>query len=237
MRVMNQVLRPFIGRFVVYFDDILIYSPTRKEHLSHLRQVLSLLLHEKLYVNLKKCSFVQSSIIFLGFVVFKDGVSANPEKVKAIREWPESSNIHEVRSFHGLATFYRRFIRGFSTIMAPITDSMKKWEFVWSKSAVKAFAKIKEKLIHAPVLVLPYFGKLFEVTCDAFGLGIGGVLSQDGHPIAFFSEKFNEAKKKYTTYDREFYVVVQAVRYWRHYLLPKEFVLYSDHQALQYINS
>ena len=238
MRVMNQVLRPVIGRFVVvYFDDILIYSPTREEHLSHLHQVLTLLLNEKLYVNLKKCSFVQHSVIFLGFVVSKDGVSADPEKVKAIREWPEPSTIHEVRSFHGLATFYRRFIRGFSTIMAPITDSMKKGEFVWSKSAMKAFAEIKERLIHAPVLVLPDFGKVFEVTCDASGVGIGGVLSQGGHPIAFFSEKLNEAKKKYTTYDREFYVVVQALRYWRHYLLPKEFVLYSDHQALQYINS
>ena len=237
-RVMNQVLRPVIGKFVVvYFDDILIYSLTREEHLSHLDQVLTLLLNEKLYVNLKKCSFVQHSVIFLGFVVSKDGVSADPEKVKAIREWPEPSTIHEVRSFHGLATFYRRFIRGFSTIMAPITDSMKKGEFVWSKSVVKAFAEIKERLIHAPVLVLPDFGKVFEVTCDASGVGIGGVLSQGGHPIAFFSEKLNEAKKKYTTYDREFYAVVQALRYWRHYLLPKEFVLYSDHQALQYINS
>uniref|UniRef100_A0A2N9IG07 RNA-directed DNA polymerase n=1 Tax=Fagus sylvatica TaxID=28930 RepID=A0A2N9IG07_FAGSY len=124
-----------------------------------------------------------------GYHQIRIRVSADPQKIKAIVDWPEPKNIHEVRSFHGLATFYRRFIRGFSTIMAPITDC------------------------------------------------IGGVLSQERHPIAYFSEKLNDAKLRYSTYDKEFYAVVQALRHWSHYLLPKEFVIYSDHDALRHLNS
>ena len=118
-----------------------------------------------------------------------------------------------------------------------MTDCIRKGDFVWTMAASRAFHKLKEKMIEAPILRLPDFSKPFEVTCDAFGVGIGGVLSQEGHPIAFFSEKLNDAKLKYSTYDKEFYVVVQALRYWRHYLLPQEFVLYSDHEALRFLNS
>lgn len=130
MRVMTQVLRPFIGKFLaVYFDDILICSETKEQHLNHLWQVCTSLRREQLYANLKKCTFLTDKLIFLGFVVSAKGMSANPEKVMAIVEWKEPANIHEVRSFHGLAKFYRWFIKGFSTIMAPITDCMKKGEF------------------------------------------------------------------------------------------------------------
>lgn len=222
---------------VVYFDDILIYSTSPEEHLKHLRQVCTALRTEKLFANLKKCSFMSNEVIFLGFVVSSKGVQADPEKVKAIVEWPEPKNIHEVRSFHGLATFYRRFIVRFSSIMAPITDCLKKGEFRWTNAAAKAFQELKIRMINAPVMRLPDFTKPFEVSCDASGVGIGGVLSQERHPIAYFSEKLNEAKQKYSTYDKEFFAVVQSLRYWRHYLLPHEFVLFSDHEALRYLNS
>ena len=238
MRVMTQVLRPFMGKFlVVYFDDILIYSKSKEQHLDHLAQVCATLQREKLYANLKKCSFFTDSVVFLGFVVSSKGVSADPSKIQAIVDWPEPKSIHDVRSFHGLATFYRRFIRGFSTIVSPITDCLKKGEFQWTNAATKAFGEIKKKMTEAPVMRLPDFTKVFEVECDASGIGIGGVLSQERHPVAYFSEKLNDAKQRYSTYDKEFYAVVQALRFWRHYLLPHEFVLYSDHEALRYLNS
>ena len=180
---------------------------------------------------------MSTRIIFLGFVVTPEGVTADPEKVKSIVEWPIPRNVHDVRSFHGLATFYRRFIRGFSMIVAPITDCIRKGEFDWTRAAHKAFLEIKDRMTKAPVLRLPDFTKVFEVACGESGVGIGGVLSQENHPIAYFSEKLNDAKLKYSTYDKELYAVVQALRYWRHYLLPQEFVLYSDHEALRFLNS
>ena len=238
MRVMTQVLKPFMGKFlVVYFDDILIYSKSREQHLDRLTQVCATLRKESLYGNLKKCSFFTDRVIFLGFIVSSEGVSADPQKVQAIVEWPEPRNIDEIRSFHGLASFYRRFIKGFSTIMSPITDCMKQGEFVWTKAAAKAFNEVKQRMIEAPVMRLPNFTKPFEVKCDASGIGIGGVLSQERHPIAYFSEKLNDAKQKYSTYDKEFYAIIQALWHWRHYLLSQEFVIYSDHEALRYLHS
>ena len=123
MRVMTRVLKPFMGKFlVVYFDDIFIHSKSRKQHFDHLTQVYTTLSKESLYGNLKKCSFFTDRVVFLSFIVSSEGVSTNPQKVQAIVEWPEPKNIHEIRSFHGLASFYCQFIKGFSTIMSPITD-------------------------------------------------------------------------------------------------------------------
>lgn len=136
MRLMNQVLESFIRKFVVvYFDDILIYSQNETEHMDHLLQILTILWDNKLYVNLKKCSFLVVRLIFLGFVISVDGIHVDDEKVRAICEWPEPKTISEVRSFHGFATFYRQFIRNICSIVAPITDCLKKEKFQWTPEA------------------------------------------------------------------------------------------------------
>jgi len=179
---------------VVYFDDILIYSQTKSDHVAYLREVLKILQQNKLYVNLKKCSFMTSSLLFLGFKVSADGIKVDEEKIRAIREWPTPQTVSEVRSFHGLATFYRRFVRDFSRIVAPITECMKKGKFHWGEEAKQSFTLIKKKLSSAPILALPDFDKLFQVECDASIIGIGAVLSQDSRPIAFYSEKLSEAR-------------------------------------------
>ena len=131
MRVMTQVLRPYMGKFlVVYFDDILVFSQDKESHGEHLRLVCSILCKEQLYANPKKCTFFTESITFLGFIVSSQGVSADPEKIKDILEWPEPRTLREVHSFHKLATFYYRFIQGFNTIVTPMTDCIRKGDFV-----------------------------------------------------------------------------------------------------------
>jgi hypothetical protein len=192
---------------------------------------------EKLLINLKKSSFMKMKLIYLGFVISVNELKMDPEKVRAIKDWPSPKSIFEVRSFHGLASFYRKFIRNFSGICAPMMDTVKKRHksFHWTEEAEKSFKLLKIKITEQPVLVLPDFSKTFQVKCDTSGFAIGAVLSQDNRPIAYFSEKLNETKMKYSTYDKEFYAVIQALKKWRHYLVPKEFVLYSDNHALQFI--
>ena len=187
MRLMNTMLHPYIGNFVVvYFDHILIFSKGREDHLQHLRIILGVLRKEKLYANLKKCRFMQESLVFLGFFISVDGVKMDPEKVQAILEWPSPCSITEVRSFHGLATFYRKFIHNFSSIVAPMTNCTKGREFSWAKEAKESFQYLKKKVSEAPILALPDFDKVFTVDCDASHVGIGVVLSQEGKPISFF---------------------------------------------------
>ncbi|KAK8918413.1 hypothetical protein KSP39_PZI022006 [Platanthera zijinensis] len=237
-RLMTQIFKPFMGKFVVvYFDDILVFNISPGDHENHLRTILTTLRKENLFINFKKCAFGVPSVEFLGYIVSSDGIHVDPKKVQAIKEWPEPKNIRDVRSFHGLATFYRRFIQNFSSIMAPITECMKKGEFTWTKSATSAFQMIKERMSEAPLLRLPDFSKVFELSCDASGIGIGGVLSQEGHPLGYFSEKLAGPKLNYSNYDREFYAVIRCLQHWRHYLISKEFVILSDHEALKFVNS
>jgi hypothetical protein len=174
----------------------------------------------------------------LGFVISSNELKMDPEKVKEIKEWPSPKSMFEVRSFHGLSSFYRKFIRDFSGIFAPMMDTVKKKHksFKWIEEAKRSFNILKEKITEQPILVLPNFEKTFQVRCDVSGVAIGAVLSQDNRPVSYFSERVNETKRKYSTYDKEFYAIIQALNKWRHYLVPQEFVLYSDNQALQFIS-
>jgi len=208
---MNEVLRPFLNDFiVVYLDDILVYSKSNEDHVIHLRKLFEKLREVKLYGKLEKCIFMNPTVAFLGYIVTREGVHVDPEKVKAVQTWSTPTNVHEVRIFHGLASFYRRFIKNFSTIMAPITELTKKGGFEWGVNAQRAFEKVKDMLCNAPVLVLPDFDKVFEVECDASGIGIGAVLIQEKKPVCYFSEKLSGAKLNYSTYDREFYAIVRV---------------------------
>jgi hypothetical protein len=238
MRLMNEVLKDFIEIFlIVYLYDILIFSKTEEEHLRHLTLVMRRLQQEKLLINLKKSSFMKIELIYLGFVISSNELKMDPKNVRGIREWLLPRNIFEVISFHGLASFHRNFIRNFSGIFVPMMDTVKKRHefFHWTKEEKKSFKLLKEKITGQPILVLPYLGKTFQVRCDASGFVIGVVLSQDNRPVSYFSEKLNDAKKNYSTYDKDFCAIIQALKKWRHYLVPKEFVLYSDNQALKFV--
>ncbi|WZZ15735.1 hypothetical protein YC2023_108824 [Brassica napus] len=201
-----------------------------------MNEVLKALRQEGLFANLKKCVFCTDQLIFLGFVVSSQGLKVDEEKIKAIQDWPTPTTIGQVRSFHGLASFYRRFVKDFSTIAAPMTSVIKKnVSFVWGPAQEESFNKLKYSLTHAPVLTLPDFNKTFEIECDASGTGIGAVLTQGGRPVAFFSEKLSGAALNYPTYDKELYALVRSLETWQHYLLSKEFVIHTDHETLKHL--
>jgi hypothetical protein len=204
MRLMNHALHAFIGRFVVvYFDDILVYSKDLNEHIYHLQCVLDVLRKEKLYVNLKKCSLCMEQVVFLGYVISTKGIEVDEEKVKAIKEWPTPKSITEVKSFHGFASFYWRFVKNFSTLATPLTEIIKKSVgFKWVSEQDRAFIEIKERLCGAPLLALLDFSKTFDIECDASRIGIGAILMQENRPIAYFSEKLNGAALNCPTYDK-----------------------------------
>ena len=157
-------------------------------------------------------------------------------KIDVIKNWPTPKTVSEVRSFHGLARFYRRFVKGFSTIAVSLTEVIKKDQpFKWGDEQAKAFEDLKAMLISAPLLQLPNFDKTFEVECDANKVGIGVVLMQKLKPIAYFCEKLKGATLNYSTYDLELYALISSLDTWQHYLWPKEFVILTDHESLKHL--
>ena len=171
-------------------------------------------------------------------MISANGIEVDSSKVDAIHNWPTPTTVGQVRSFHGLAGFYRCFVKDFSTIACPLNELTKKnVPFVWGKAQQNAFDELKKRLTEAPLLVLPNFAKTFEIECDASGLGIGGVLMQDGKPVTYYSEKLDVARLNYPIYDKELYALVRVLEIWQHYLWPKEFVIHSDHESLKYLKS
>jgi hypothetical protein len=202
MRLMNEVLHLFIGKFVVvYFDDILIYIKLLDEHIEHLRSVFGALREARLFANLGKCTFCTDRVAFLGYVVTPQGIEVDEAKIEAIKSQSILATLTQLQSFLGLAGFYRCFMRDFSTISAPLNDLMKKGvPFYWGAAQEHSFNTLIDKLTHVPLLQLPDFGKTFELECDASE--IGGVLLQVGKLIAYFSEKLSGPSLNYSTYDK-----------------------------------
>nr|XP_025669740.1 uncharacterized protein LOC112769436 [Arachis hypogaea] len=177
-RALNKIFRPYLDRFVVvYLDDIVVYSNTLEEYVEHLRTVFKILRENNLYVKKEKCSFARDEVHFLGHIIKGGTLCMDQGKVKAIKEWEPPNKVSELRSFLGLANYYRRFIKGYSAKAAPLTDLLKKnhsWE--WSKECQKAFDELKAAITEGPVLALPDYSKVFEVHTDASDYAIGGVL-------------------------------------------------------------
>jgi hypothetical protein len=178
MYLMNFVFMNELDKFVVVFiDDVLIYSKSKAEHAKHLRIVLQRLRDHKLYAKFSKCEFWLDSVKFLGHTISKDGISMDPSKVQEVMDWKPPKSVHQIRSFLGLAGYYRRFIPDFSRIAKPMTELLKKGvKFVWSEECEQAFHTLRKHLTSAPVLTQPDMSKPFEVFCDASGTGLGCVL-------------------------------------------------------------
>eukprot|EP00253_Pinus_taeda_P008047 PITA_08047 len=234
MCLMNSIFHPYLDRFVLIFiDDILIYSRTIEEHYEHLRRVLQTLREHQLYAKFSKCDFFKEEIQYLGHVITKEGIAVDPEKIKAIMDWPVPKDVTDVRSFMGLAGYYRRFVEGFSKVDFPITSLQKKGKsFQWTPNCQKSFEQLKHLLTTAPILCIADPNKDYVVCTDASKEGLGGVLMQEGRVIAYESRKLKEHEQRYSAYDLELAAVIHALKMWRHYLMGRKFLLLTDHHSL-----
>jgi hypothetical protein len=237
MYLMNKVFMEYLDKFVVVFiDDILVYSRNEEEHEEHLRLVLQKLRDNQLYAKLSKCEFWLEEVSFLGHVITKGGIAVDPGKVRDVLNWKPPTTVSEIRSFLGLAGYYRRFIEGFSKIVKPLTSLLgKDKKFEWSEACQNSFDELRKRLTTAPVLTMPDIHKSFDIYCDASKQGLGCVLMQEGHVIAYASRQLRKHEQNYPTHDLELAAVVHALKIWRHYLLSHKCQIYTDHKSLKYI--
>ncbi|GLT29333.1 hypothetical protein SLA2020_042070 [Shorea laevis] len=237
MDLMNRVFSKYLDQFVVVFiDDILIYSSSHALHEKHLRTVLETLRRERLFAKFKKCEFWLDNVAFLGHVVTKDGISVDPQKIEAVVNWKRPNSVAEIRSFLGLAGYYRRFVGDFSRIALPMTRLIRKdAKFEWTPECEESFLTLKEKLVTAPVLALPICGEGFTIYSDASKKGLGCVLMQKDRVIAYASRQLKPYEENYPTHDLELAAVIFALKIWRHYLYGETCEIFTDHKSLKYI--
>ncbi|KAK3508883.1 hypothetical protein QTP70_012515 [Hemibagrus guttatus] len=242
---MHEVLRDFLHKFVlVYIDDIFIYSWSMADHQRHVMKVLRRLRTYHLFLKAEKCLFHQPSVQFLGYVIDRSGVHMYEKKVAAVRDWPRPTSVKELQRFLGFANFYRRFIRGYSSVTSPLTNLLrnKPKSLTWTPAAMQAFDTLKQAFTTAPLLIHPDPELPFIVEVDASTTGVGAVLSQQQgnpprlHSCAFFSRKLNLAEANYDIGNRELLAVKLALEEWRHWLegAKHPFTVLTDHKNLEY---
>ncbi|KAL0190943.1 hypothetical protein M9458_013641, partial [Cirrhinus mrigala] len=244
----NDVFRDMLNRWaIVYIDDILIYSNSYSEHVQHVRAVLQRLIEHQLYAKEEKCEFHQERITFLGYVISPKGVAMDEAKVNAVRNWPRPKTLKELQRFLGFSNFYRRFIRNFSTVAAPLSSMIKQGNtrLTWTPAATQAYDELRLRFTTAPILHHPDPNLPFFVEVDASSTGVGAVLSQrQGQPLktfpcAYFSHKLSPAERNYDVGNRELLAIKLALEEWRHWLegARHPFTILTDHRNLEYIRT
>ena len=243
MTLMNQIFHDYLDDFVVVFlDDVLIYSKSMSDHVLHVEKVLSLLREHKLFAKISKCEFGVKQVEYLGHIVSEEGMAVDPKKIAVIRDWPSPTNVHEVRQFVGLASYYRSFIRGFSSIASPLTRLLRQdVVFTWDLDAQSAFDNLKQKLMNAPVLAIPDPHGDYVGWTDASDYAIGGVLMQQQEgklkPISFVSHKLTDVEMNWATHEKELYSVIFCLQQWRPYITDRKIQIFTDHNSLKYFQS
>jgi hypothetical protein len=226
-KAMNHTLAPLLRKCtIVFFDDILVYNRSLQDHFTHLQQVFELLSSDHWKIKMSKCNFAQPQVTYLGHIISSAGVATDLAKVQAIVAWPVPKCVKELRSFLGLSRYYRKFIRHYGVICQPLTALLKKGAlYVWTADHDTAFCTLKQAMSSAPVLALPDFNVTFQIETDASANGVGVVLSQQGHPLAFLSKALGVKSRGLSTYEKEYLAVILAVQQWHAYLQRQEFVI------------
>ena len=240
-RLMEDVLRDLTWKIcLVYLDDIIIYGNDFGQELERLRTVFSRLRQAGLLMSPKKCSFFCREVKYLGHIVTESGVKTDPEKIKAISEWPQPKNVTELRSFLGLCTYYRKFVKDFSRIAKPLHRLTEaKQHYAWTEVCQEVFQELKRRLTGAPVLAYPVVDKDFILDTDASNFAVGGVLSQEHEGqekvVAYFSKTLGKAERNYCVTRRELLAVVKSTEHFHHYLYGRRFLIRTDHAALRWL--
>ena len=225
---------------LVYLDDIVLFSTTPEEHLGRLTQVLERLKQANLKLKPSKCRLMQKQVEFLGHVISGDGIATDPEKTRLVEEWPEPTNIKQLRGYLGLTGYYRRFVRDYAKIAAPLHRLTRKDQpFVWTDDCQAAFEELKKRLISPPILAMPNDEGPFVLDCDACDTSIGAVLSQvqrgQERVIAYAGRILNRSELNYCVARKELLAVVFFVQHFRQYLLGRTFTIRTDHSALSWL--
>ncbi|KAK3878771.1 hypothetical protein Pcinc_016582 [Petrolisthes cinctipes] len=242
-RLMEKVLEGMQWKeALVYLDDVIVFGRTFEEELGRLEEVLQRLRDANLKLSPKKCLFFQHEVPFLGHIVGKDGVCTDPLKVTAVKEWPVPTSVAEVRSFVGLCTYYRRFVKGFASVAVPLHQLTRKGaHFQWNEACQQAFEDLKQALVEAPVLPYPDPGNRYLLDTDASAEGVGAVLSQVGegqeHVVAYYSAKFSQPERNYCITRKELLAVVKSLEHFHSYLYGAEFTIRTDHAALRWLKT
>lgn len=238
-RMMDTAFRGLIGKICfVYMDDIVVFGSTIEEHNQNCAILFERLRAVGLKLKPEKCKFLRPELEYLGHVISSEGVSPNPEKLSAVQDFRRPSNVKEVQSFLGLCGYYRKFIKNFATVAHPLYRlTRKNVPFIWSDICEEAFQALKRYMCSPPVLKQPNLEKTFILTTDASNVGLGAILSQEGHPCCYIFRRLNKHEVYYSTSEKEMLAVVWSVKRLRQYLLGRKFIIQSDHQALKYLIS
>ena len=240
-RTINQVLHSLIYRICTgYVDDIMCYSKNMADHLDHLEEVFTRIKAAGLKLNPSKCTFAAKEVKYLGHILSAKSIRPDPQKLDIVATYPTPKTVKEVRSFLGLANYYKRFTRDYSKIAAPLHKLLRKGvTFQWSEQCQQAFEELRSRLVSHPIIGFPDMNKPFTLTTDASGTGLGYVLSQkdkDGEVvIAYGGRAIRDAETRYSASEREMLAVKEGIKAYSPYLSDRKFTLVTDHQPLKYM--
>lgn len=235
---MNSILSPLLRKFVLVFvDDILIYNRTLSDHVQHLQSVFQILTEHHLKVKRSKCSFAQQRLAYLGHVISPNGVSTDEDKILVVKNWPTPTNVKELRGFLGLTGYYSKFVRYYGVLSKPLTNLLRKGQsYIWTATTEQAFQSLKQALMTTSVLAMPDFTEPFVVETDASDKGIGAILMQKQHLIAFLSRALGPRHQGLSTYEKESLAIILAIDHWHPYLQHSEFFIRTDHRSLCFLD-
>jgi hypothetical protein len=240
---MDIIPRDLVGNeCYVFMDDIIVFGKTIEEHASRLEHVLQRFDRANLQLQPSKCVLAKPQVEYLGYIVSRDGIKASPDKTKAVRNYPVPKTTKEVRSFLGLASFYRRSVPKFAQIAKLLTELLRKdAPFLWSERQQSAFSDLKSVLYSDQVLAYPNFKDSFILTTDASKVAVAAILSQVQNgvqrPVSYASRQMKKAEQNYSATEAELCTVTWATKHFRCYLYDRKFVLRTDHSALKYLHN